>query len=240
MPVDVTSGSLLNGRVRYDQFSTGFRSGIEPVFLAASVPARAGELVLEAGCGAGAGLLCLDWRIPGVFGIGVERDQPQSALAKSNAPSRVGIVNGDIRSAPFRAGSFAHAFANPPYHAAEAGPPSPNPSKRLSKVAVDSEMAEWIRALASLTRVGGTVTLSVPAARVPNCLEAFTAEKLGSAVVFPLWPRINADSKLVLLRAISGARGPFRIASGLVLHNSGGTLSREADSVLRHGSALEL
>jgi tRNA1Val (adenine37-N6)-methyltransferase len=49
-----TEGHLLGGRIRYRQPDTGFRSGLEPVLLAASVPARPGEHVLEAGTGAGA------------------------------------------------------------------------------------------------------------------------------------------------------------------------------------------
>ncbi|HJS85951.1 MAG TPA: SAM-dependent methyltransferase, partial [Acetobacteraceae bacterium] len=61
--MDVTGGTLLGGRVRYAQPAEGFRSGIEPVLLAAAVPARPGECVLEGGSGAGAGLLCLAARI---------------------------------------------------------------------------------------------------------------------------------------------------------------------------------
>ena len=46
--------SLLGGRVPYVQPTHGHRSGIEPVLLAASIPARAGHMVLEGGAGAGA------------------------------------------------------------------------------------------------------------------------------------------------------------------------------------------
>ncbi|HLB98700.1 MAG TPA: SAM-dependent methyltransferase, partial [Acetobacteraceae bacterium] len=59
----LTEGHLLGGRVRYAQPREGFRSGIEPVMLAAAVPARTGERVLEAGSGAGAALLCLAARV---------------------------------------------------------------------------------------------------------------------------------------------------------------------------------
>jgi tRNA1(Val) A37 N6-methylase TrmN6 len=48
---DSTAGTLLGGRVSYRQFAAGHRSGFEPVFLAAAVPAQAGERVLEAGTG---------------------------------------------------------------------------------------------------------------------------------------------------------------------------------------------
>ena len=53
----LTEGTLLGGAIRYGQPKTGYRTGIEPIFLAAAVPAHAGNQVLEAGTGAGAGLL---------------------------------------------------------------------------------------------------------------------------------------------------------------------------------------
>ena len=61
-----TDGHLLGGRVSYAQPREGFRSGIEPVLLAAAIPARPGEHVLEGGSGAGAALLCLAARVPGL------------------------------------------------------------------------------------------------------------------------------------------------------------------------------
>ena len=82
---DQTDGHLLDGRVRYVQPRHGFRSGIEPVLLAAAVPARAGDRVLEGGSGAGAALLCLAARVPGVRGLGIEQDPALVTLAKRNA-----------------------------------------------------------------------------------------------------------------------------------------------------------
>ncbi|MCC7428595.1 MAG: methyltransferase, partial [Alphaproteobacteria bacterium] len=48
---------LLGGRVVLRQPVRGYRAAIDPVLLAAFVPARAGEHVLEGGIGAGAAAL---------------------------------------------------------------------------------------------------------------------------------------------------------------------------------------
>ncbi|MFO7806744.1 MAG: methyltransferase, partial [Paracoccaceae bacterium] len=50
----------------------GYRAGVDPVLLAASVPAQAGETVLELGCGVGAAMLCLHARVKGLQLTGVE------------------------------------------------------------------------------------------------------------------------------------------------------------------------
>ena len=116
--MELTEGTLLGGRVRYAQPLEGYRTGIEPVFLAAAVPARAGEVVLEAGTGAGAGLLCLAARVPGVMGVGVERDAGMAALCRGNLRANgleFRVETGDVaRAGQF--GPFDHAFGNPPWH----------------------------------------------------------------------------------------------------------------------------
>src|SRR5690348_11130011 len=118
----VTHGHLLGGRVRYAQPAQGFRSGLEPVLLAASVPARPGERVLEGGSGAGAALLCLAARVPGVQGVGIEQDTALCGLASDNTAANgfadLRFVRADM-TAPPDLGAFDHACANPPYHAAD-------------------------------------------------------------------------------------------------------------------------
>ena len=133
--MEATEGHLLGGRVRYAQPRTGFRSGIEPVLLAAAIPARPGDRVLEAGCGAGASLLCLSARIPGVNCVGIERDAELVALSTANATANgwmgMTFLAADIEALP-PLGLFDHACANPPYHHA-AGTTSPSFSARCRK-----------------------------------------------------------------------------------------------------------
>ena len=117
--VMITEGHLLGGRVIYRQPATGFRSGIEPVLLAASVPIRPNEHVLEAGTGAGAALLCLSARVPGVRATGVEIDATMAGLAAANAVANgftgIEVIADRIETAVFPR-PFDHAIANPPYH----------------------------------------------------------------------------------------------------------------------------
>ena len=209
-----TSGSLLGGRVRYAQPRDGFRSGIEPVLLAACIPARSGQRVIEAGTGAGAALLCLAARVPGLSGVGVERDSAMAALARDNLAANgfdgLDIVAADIEHARDRglaAGSFDHAFANPPYHAA-GGTPSGMAAREAAKRAHAGLFGTWAASRA--------VTL------------------------LPLWPKAEREAKLVLLRGIRHGRGPLRLLPGLVLHAPEGGFMPEADAILRDGAGLTI
>ena len=62
---DVSVDQLLGGRVELRQPVNGYRAAIDPVFLAASIPAGAGDSVLDAGCGTAAAALCLVARAVG-------------------------------------------------------------------------------------------------------------------------------------------------------------------------------
>jgi hypothetical protein len=59
-----TEDRLLGGRIRLNQPAAGYRVAIDPVFLAAAVPAEPHQLVLDVGCGAGGAMLCLAARVP--------------------------------------------------------------------------------------------------------------------------------------------------------------------------------
>ena len=82
--------TLLGGRVKLRQKRHGYRVAIDPVLLAAAVPAAAGDNVLDIGCGAGAAALCLATRVQGsrVTGIEVQRDRPAAAKSRSACEPR--------------------------------------------------------------------------------------------------------------------------------------------------------
>jgi tRNA1(Val) A37 N6-methylase TrmN6 len=237
-----TSGHLLGGRVSYTQPRDGFRSGIEPVLLAASIPARSGERVLEGGTGAGATLLCLAARVPGVLGVGIERDERLVALAARNAAANewpgLHFVAADMASPP-DLGMFDHACANPPYHLAD-GTPSPDASRRAAKRAPAELLAVWAAALAHPLRPRGTLTFILPAALLPAGIAAFDGAGCRPTAMLPLWPKAAQPAKLLLLRGVKGAKAPFRVLSGFVLHEPDGGFTAEAEDVLRQGSALAL
>jgi tRNA1Val (adenine37-N6)-methyltransferase len=239
--MEITRGTLLGGRVRHDQPREGHRTGIEPVLLAAAVPARAGEHVLEGGSGVGTALLCLARRVPGIRGVGVERDAELVAIARANAAENsfqtLSFITADLIGARL-ADPFDHALCNPPWHAA-GGTRSPDAGREAAKRGAAGLIAEWARALAAPIRARGTLTMVIASAQLPDCLAALTAADCGSPAVFPLWPKGERSAKLALVRGVKGGRGACRLLPGLVLHQPDGRYTDAASAILREGAALE-
>lgn len=232
-----TQDHLLGGRVRLAQPRAGFRAAIDPVLLAAFVPARAGETVLEGGCGSGAAFLCLAARVPGLRIEAIEQDPALAGLARANAAANG--VEARVHAAELRAAPALprcqHAFANPPYWTA--GTASPRDAHRQAAHEA-APLAAWVAALARPLMRLGTLSLVLPAARHAEAASLLRAAGFGAVALLPLWPRAGVAAKRVLIRARRGGRGPDAVLPGLVLHDALGGYTPAAEAVLREAAPL--
>jgi tRNA1(Val) A37 N6-methylase TrmN6 len=234
---------LLGGRVRLRQPARGYRAAIDPVLLAAAVPAGAGEHVLDLGTGAGAAALCLAARVPECRITGVEIEPVVAALARANArlngvADRVRVIEAEIGALDTAAlGPADHVMANPPY----LPPARAAPAKRDDRATVETGagLAGWVAAALALVREKGSVTFVHRADRLDELLVQLH-RAAGEIVVFPLWPRPAAAAKRVIVRARRGVATPLRLAPGLVLHRPDGSYTGAAQAVLRGARALDM
>lgn len=243
---DISEGTLLGGRVRLKQPVEGYRVAIDPVFLAAAVPAAAGERVIDIGTGVGAAALCLAMRVPDARVTGIERERDLVRLASDNVAlndlaSRVLMMAGDLLTPPPRLepGTFDHAMANPPYLASGTATPPADAGRAAAHVESEADLAAWLRFALVMLRSKGTLTLIHRADRL-DALLAGLAGKAGEIVLFPLWPGAGKPAKRILLRARKGVATPLRLAPGLVLHEADGRYTAAAEKVLREGAGLEI
>jgi tRNA1Val (adenine37-N6)-methyltransferase len=237
---EFTAGTLLGGRIAYQQRRDGHRTGFEPILLAAGIEAKPGERVLEGGTGAGAALLCLAARIPGLIGVGLERDFALARLAnmnfKANGLDCVFCVHGDVETAPFPRDCFDHVFANPPWFDNTSTLP-PDARRALAHHAGQNLLRDWIAALAAMLRPRGSLTLILPATAFAQGAAALRLAGCAGVTLFPLWPRSGQPAKMVILSARRGVKSPDRVLPGLVLHDEAG-ITAQAQAVLRDSQAL--
>jgi tRNA1(Val) A37 N6-methylase TrmN6 len=241
-----TEDRLLGGRVRLRQPATGYRVAIDPVFLAAAVPAEPRQLVLDVGCGAGAAMLCLAARVPHLRVVGLEMQRDLVRLAGDNVilnglDARTSVMIGDLLHPPPRLspGAFDHVMANPPFHQSGHATSLSSLEKSAATIEGEADLGAWVRFSFAMVRSKGTVTFVHRADRIDTLLGQI-AGRAGEVVVFPLWPGQDKAASRVLVRARPQVASPARLAAGLVLHEPDGRLTPGADGVLREGRGLDL
>ncbi|WP_413717660.1 tRNA1(Val) (adenine(37)-N6)-methyltransferase [Silicimonas sp. MF1-12-2] len=244
-----TEDDFLGGRIRLRQPRAGYRAGVDPVLLAASVPARPGQSVLELGTGTGAALLCLMARVAGLDGVGVERDPQLAALAAENAESNgIGahIVEADLQEMPaeLRAMSFDHVLANPPFFDRTGGSPAQDASREGGR-GEETPLPTWTEAGIRRLKPGGVLSIIQRIERLPQLLASLD-QRVGDLVVLPLAARSGREAKLFVLQAKKGAKGRFRLLPPFVLHSGpahladGDDYTPETSSILRDAAPLDL
>lgn len=238
--------AFLDGRVMAWQPRIGYRAATDPVFLAAAVPARAGQSVLELGCGVGVASLCLACRVPGLQHTAIEVQPEYAALARRNAEGAgvaMNVVDGDVSDLPecLRDQSFDHVFANPPYYAASG--PAACDAGRDRALREATPLAVWVDAALRRTRLGGWVTLIHLTERLPDLLAALSG-RAGAVTVLPLAAREGQAARRVIVTARKGARSPFRLLPAFIVHagavhaGDGDSFTPEARLILRDGAAF--
>lgn len=244
---DLTQDWFLGGALAIRQPRTGFRAGVDAVFLAAAAPARPGQRVLELGCGVGTASLCLARRVAGVTITGVEIQADYAALARRNAAENdlpFEVVEGDLSNLPadLKQRQFDHVIANPPYFRRDQSLAAPDAGRERA-MGEQTPLAVWVDVAARRLAHKGRLTMIQRADRVPEMLAACTG-RLGSVEVQPLAPRVGRRAKLVLLRAVKGGRAPFALLPPVLLHE-GAEHGEDAEdytpaiaAVLRAGAAF--
>lgn len=238
--------SLLGGKVRLLQKEDGYRTAIDPIFLAAAIPAKAGELVLDLGCGVGTVSLCLHARISGLTIIGLDVQKPLVDLARRNSALNncgddLHFLDGDLLTPleDIPGARFDHVMANPPYFAANSGNPSPDAAKAIANVEGKAVLVDWVRAAHRALKPRGSVTFIHRADRVEDLLAALHGG-FGELVIFPLWPACGKDAKRIIVAARKGIASPARISPGLVLHKDDGNFTDQAQSILKKAFGLSM
>lgn len=244
---ELTRDDFLGGAVRLWQPRKGYRAGADPVLLAASVPARAGDSVLELGCGGGAALVCLGVRVPGIDATGVEMQPAYADLAQKNLTGAgiagtIHCANLTGLPADVKSRRYAHVIANPPYFETLRAVAPLAPDRAVARSGA-LPLATWVSVASRRLAPGGMATFIQRIDRLPELMSAFYAH-LGAIELWPIQPRTNRRARLFLLRGRKTARAAFVAHPPLVLHRGelhekdGDSYTEAVSKVLRSAQPL--
>ena len=242
---DLTIDGFLDGRLQLKQPRTGFRAGVDSVFLAASVNANPGQNVLEMGCGPGVALCCLGQRCPDISLFGVEIQSHWVQLARENTSENdldADIFEGDVRALPpqLKARQFDHVMFNPPFFRSVSVSTPSDPAKVRAHCEIEAAISDWISAGAARLRPGGTLSIIHRAEALSDILVGLSAVSMGRVRILPMLSRVGRPAKRVIVLAQKGSRAELRLLAPFVLHEVSATLSTVVDLPRSHWTFLRM
>ena len=244
--MDMVEIGVLDNKVQLLQPKEGFRTSIDSVLLAAVCPARAGQRVLDMGCGVGGSGLCLLYRVPEAHLTGVDVQEICVETAVENAARNgfadradfvlCSILDFEVDSPDAR---FDHVICNPPFMEAGEHMVSPVAHKAISNGHLDDDISiqDWVKSALRLLKSKGSLTMIHRADAVDRIIRAM-GKSFGQIEIIPLWPKQGVDAKRVIVRAVKDRKTPAVIRAGLVLHREDGSYTDAAQAVFRGAKGL--
>lgn len=240
-----TEDHFLGGRVVVRQPEHGYRAGSDPIFLAAAVPARAGQKVLDLGCGVGTAALALLARVEGVQVTGLELQPELAELARFNGErngfgERFTVVRGCLTAPPdgIRGQGFDHVITNPPWYEPGTIHAPAAESKAIGHLEGEVDLAAWLKAAVRFLKPKGRLFIVHRADRLGDILAGLKPLRIGEVRVFPLWPKPGRAATRVVVAARKDSKAPLEVLPGLMLHVEDGGYTERADDVLRRAAVL--
>ena len=217
------------------QPAKGCRATSDSVLLAAAVPAKQGQSVLDVGCAGGIVAACVRARVGDVNLTGIEIQPELAHLAQENIPD-MAVVCADItqKIPALRGRQFHHVVTNPPFYH------EPTPRRHIQqKIACHAQvpLKAWLVGCLKYLKPQGTLTVIHRMETVPEILELLRG-KLGALEVIPVVGKAGKPAERVIIRGVLASRKAFAIHSPVVIHNADNTPTAAAESILRDGQGI--
>ncbi len=163
--------SLQWGDLAVIQGVKGYRFTEDSVIIANLLRAKAGDTVVDLGCGCGViGILAAGKKGTAVIGVELQSvlaDRARRGAEISGLASRMSVINADIKACVSILGESVCevVVSNPPYYKANSGGISPNEEIAIAKHEVKITLQEVVEVGAKLLKAGGLFYVIIPTER---------------------------------------------------------------------------
>lgn len=247
----ITDDAALDGHLRLLQPRRGHRFGHDAILLAAAVAAQENDHVAEFGAGVGAAGLALAARVPKARVTLLEIDPALAELAGRNIQrngfaDRVAAIAVDVTEIGTRTvlvanklGGVTGVMMNPPFNESGRQTVSADPDRARAHSGGRALLELWIGAAAGLLPPRGLLTLIWRAEGLGDVI-AGLQPGFGALRILPIYPRNGEPAIRVIVQGAHRSGAPLALLPGLILNDSAGRPTEEAEAVLRGGQPLSL
>ena len=217
------------------QNKNGFCFGIDSVLLsdfAKNIKKDAKVLDLGTGTGIISILLCGKTNLKKIIGVEIQKevsDMAKRSIKLNNLEDRAQIINEDIRNLNkiFPPNSFDAIVTNPPYKKENTGLTSKNKSQLISRHEVMCNIEDIAKTASTLLNSNCSIYMVHRPDRLIDIIEAFRKYKIETKIIRFVYPKINKEPNLVLIKATKGGKEFLKMEKPLIVYNNDGTYTDE-------------
>lgn len=249
MTCELKEGETLDvlscGELKIIQHQQGYRFSVDPVLLGHFAQIKAGDRIVDLGCGSGVIAMLLARRNPEVSVLGMELQLEQSQRARRSAElnglsDQVEIVHGDVRQIDHALhGRFDRVVSNPPFRPLETGRCSSGDERANARHEFAGGLDEFVGSGALLLRHGGTLSMIHLAERVVDIFVAMRGVKLEPKRVRYIHSRCGSEARLVMVEARKGGRPGLHTEPPLFVYRATSVLQSARGRRDRYSAEVE-
>ena len=222
------------------QNKDGFCFGIDSVLLSDfAKEIKDNSKVVDLGTGTGilGILLCAKTNLKEILGVEIQEEvanMAQRSIELNNLKNRFKILNDNIKNIEKNninlKNNFDYVVTNPPYKKLNTGKINENEKKIISRHELTANLDDFIKTTSFLLKDKGTLFMVHRPERLVDILEKMRKEKIEPKELKFIYPKINKEPNLILIKGVKNANPFLKIDKPLYVYNEDGNYT---DDILK-------
>lgn len=223
------------------QNTEGFCFGVDSVLLTEFArDMKKNKTIVDLGTGTGIIGILLSKKVKASKIIGVEIQKDVANMAKrsvelNNLQNIMQILNEDVKNLSLEKNSFDYVVTNPPYKKKGTGIINREDKQIISRHETTVNLEEWIKVSSHLLKDNGAIYMVHRPERLNEIIENLRKYRLEPKRIRFIYPKINKNSNLVLIKAVKYANSFLKVEKPLIIYNEDGSYTDEILKIYEEG-----
>lgn len=190
--------------------------------------------VLDLGTGTGiiSILLCEKTSLKKIIGVEIQKEvyeMAKKSIKLNNLENKFEIINEDIKNVPniFCNNSFDAIVTNPPYKKINTGLVNDNEKQLISRHEIKCNIEDIAEVSSRMLNSNCSVYMVHRPDRLVDIVQAFKKYNLEPKKIRFVYPKVNKEPNLVLIKATKAANSFLKVEKPLIIYNKDGTYTEE-------------
>lgn len=190
--------------------------------------------VLDLGTGTGiiSILLCGKTNLKEIIGVEIQKEvyeMAKKSIELNKLENKFKLLNEDLKSLSkkFPANSFDAIVTNPPYKKDNTGLKNENKLKQISRHEIMCNIEDIAKVSSYLLKSNSSIYMVHRPDRLIDIIEALKKYKLEPKNIRFIYPKINKEPNLVLIKATKCGRPFLKVEKPLIVYNEDGSYTDE-------------